>query len=335
MDGKMSYNNTDKYHREHTYLRVSLTNKCNLSCLYCRPYSNYVSEDSRAIVKSQSLSGDIILGARFILDFIAVSVEFGVSKIRFTGGEPLLRDDIWEIIEATKRIKGIEEVCITTNGILLKESITEVKKAGLSSINISLDSLNKQRYKKITGSNSLDDVIEGIYRSIACGIKTKINTVVLDDLTVEEADEFVKFAIKNSIATRFIELMPVSNGFYNTHVCVDKVREFILEKYKPLYLGREGVAENYKIDSGTIGFILPVSSPFCHECNRLRLSSNGILYRCLFDTEGFDVKYFLQRGDKELLLKNMEKFLMKKKLSPFLRYDRHVPVISSMCAIGG
>lgn len=331
----MSYNNTDRYHRKHTYLRVSLTNKCNLSCLYCRPYLNCASEDSTsAIVKTQALSRDIILDARLIVDFIAISVAFGVNKVRFTGGEPLLRDDIWEIIKATKQIKGIEEVCITTNGIFLKESITEVKKAGLTSINVSLDSLNRQRYKKITGSNRFDDVIGGIYLSVACGIKTKINTVVLDDLTVEEADEFVKFAIKNSIAIRFIELMPVSN-VYNKHVCVDRIEKFILEKYKPLYCGREGVAQNYKIDNGTIGFILPMSFPFCHECNRIRLSSSGVLYRCLFDTEGLDVKHFLQSGDKELLLKNIGKFLMNKKLSPFLRYDSRAPIVSSMCSIGG
>ncbi len=313
---------TDIYGRRHTYLRVSLTDKCNLSCLYCMPEKN-------------QLRTKYILSSDEIIKFISIVANLGITKIRFTGGEPLIRNDIIEMIKEVKKIRGIKHLCLTTNGVLLKSKVMALKNAGIDSINVSLDSLIPARFKKITGSDKFYDVIEGINACICAGIKLKINTVALNDLSLEEVDMFVKYAMDNSIEVRFIELMPHcgKNFMIDRFVSIEGIESFIVKKYKLSYWKMNGVARTYTIGNGSIGFISSMSKPFCVSCNRLRLSSYGFLYRCLFDNEGFDIKKFLNK-DKKTIFRKITEFLYGKKLFYKELPEKH-NVINSMRLIGG
>ncbi len=316
---------TDNYGRKHTYLRISLTYKCNLSCLYCPPPK--ISFPSKHILTSEE-----------IIKVISIFAQLGITKVRFTGGEPLLRNEIVEIIKETKKIKGIEKVCVTTNGTLLKSKAVALKDAGLDSINVSLDTLDPERFKKITGSNKFYEVLDGIFLALDLGLKLKINTVVLSDLSMEEVDKFVKFAMDNSIEVRFIELMPHCGEEFmkDKFMSTENIEEYLIRKYKISSWEMKGVAKSYCIGKGRIGFISSVSHPFCISCNRLRLSSYGVLYRCLYDTNGLDLKPFLDQMDNETLFKQIKEFLLGKKPSyVFNEFREKINAINSMRLIGG
>lgn len=328
----MTPTNTDSFGRKHTYLRVSLTDRCNLSCSYCPPQSEFAT--------CAAESSHRILNANEIVRFLTIMSKFPITKVRFTGGEPLLRKDICKIIERTKKINGIKKVCLTTNGTFLKNKALELKNAGLDSINISLDSLDSRRFKKITGSDTFYEVLDGIYLCTAYGLKVKINTVVLEDLTMEEVNAFVKFAIDNSIVVRFIEKMPFCgmNFALNNTNLLARIEEHITKRHGFTLNTIEGVARTYNRDSITIGFISPISNPFCSDCNRLRLSSNGLLYRCLFDAKSLDIKPFLDNGTEHKLLKYISQFLLHKMESHSLNLNKITDkfrVANSMRFIGG
>jgi cyclic pyranopterin phosphate synthase len=277
--------NIDKYGRRHTYLRISLTNKCNLACSYCVPKQGF-----RFSRFSEPLSDNEIV------QFIQIAVGFGIQKIRFTGGEPLLRVGVETLIERVKAINGIREVCLTTNGTLLADKTKALKKAGLDSINISLDSLHSDRFLAITGRNAFASVVDGINSAIADGLTPKINVVALESLSFSEVDEFVAFAMRFGITVRFIEQMPLCGDSSNKirFISLDQIEHYVTEKYDVSDPKIEGVARVYALNNGAIGFISPISHPFCSSCNRLRLSSNGTLYGCLFDSRGISISTLLR-----------------------------------------
>ncbi|MBI4655771.1 MAG: GTP 3',8-cyclase MoaA [Elusimicrobia bacterium] len=289
-------NNIDKFGRIHSYLRVSLTDKCNLSCKYCNP----PEFRARPPLKSKE-----------IVKIIKILSDFGITKVRFTGGEPLLRSDLFDILNEIKKIK---KICLTTNGLLLRKKIHKLKISGLDSINVSLDSLYPERFKQITGKDNFMDVIDGINAAISNGINVKVNCVALKDLTNHEIDKFIVFSADNSIDVRFIELMPFcSKNFINANFMpVSEIKKYVLSKYQITSVCMDGVAKMYEIFNAKIGFISPISHPFCFSCNRLRLSSDGILYRCLFDINGFNMKNYAKTRDIEHKLK---KYLEEKKES--------------------
>jgi len=301
-----SIKNIDSFGRAHTYARVSVTAKCNLSCRYCAPGAQ------PSACAGTAGGGELALPE--LLGFIRALGAIGVEKVRFTGGEPLVRPDIVQLVAGAKAIPAIKKVCLTTNGVLLETRAAALKEAGLDALNVSLDSLNAARFKKITGSDGLAVVRAGIDRALGLGFKLKINAVALADLSFEEVDGFMQFASENRLTVRFIELMPFcEDGFAETAFApISRIENYLARKYSPGLPEVDGVARNYTINGGKIGFISALSHPFCGSCDRLRLSSRGVLYRCLFDSSGLDVKT-LRDESAEILPEQIRTFLAGKK----------------------
>ena len=248
----------DKFGRKIDYLRISVTENCNLKCIYCIDENNILN----------SCNNDILTDDE-IVKIATECARLGIKKIRITGGEPLVRKNIESLIYKLKCINGIEEIYITTNGVLLHTKIEDLKKNGLTGVNISLDSLNKDRFKKLTKFDKLQDVLLSIDKALELGLKVKINTVIVDDINKDEIIDFVNLTKDKNLDIRFIELMPI------------------------------GAAKNYK---GKIGFISPISSCFCEDCNRIRLTSTGFLKKCLHYNYGVDLKKHIRSNisDKDL-----------------------------------
>lgn len=282
----------DNYGREIDYLRISLTEHCNLRCIYCMPQDlkfddNFINEsisfeDYKTIIKNFS--------------------KLGINKIRFTGGEPLMYTHLKELIEYTSKECGIDEIAITTNGIELSEKIEELKNSGLTKVNISLDSFDKDKYKKITGGGDLDKVLDAINKCLELDIKVKINCVFINGMNDSEFEELIKITLEKPIDVRFIELMPIGQGekiFEKGYINLrDKVKELDnLEKYSS---SEKSVADYYKLKGakGRIGIITPMSCSFCSKCNRIRLTSEGNLKLCLHSEEEIDIKPYLNNDEE-------------------------------------
>ncbi len=286
----------DGYNRDINYLRLSVTDRCNLRCRYCLPKEGL------------SLMGrEDILAYEELLKIVAAAVETGISKIRITGGEPLVRKGIIEFISHLREIEGIKDISLTTNGILLASFAEAIYRAGIKRINISLDSLRKEKYRRITGGGDLDAVLEGIEEARRLGFSPiKINAVVVKGFNDDEILDFAGLAVSEPFQVRFIELMPLGektatdNGNYLSNEIVHKTitGKYLLEPLARDDAGTDGPARIYKISGGRgeIGFISPLSHNFCHLCNRLRLTSQGRLLSCLLYPEEIDLKGPLRAG---------------------------------------
>lgn len=290
----------DSFGRTHNYLRVSVTDRCNLRCSYCDPQGV-----SRRTQCRETLS------FAEIIRLVRLFAGMGVVKVRLTGGEPLIRENIEQLVERVVRIPGIETVGLTTNGVLLKDKLHALKKAGLSALNISLDTLRPERFSRITGRNQFHRVRESIDAALDEGfVPLKINTVIIRSLNDDELVDFVELACKAPISVRFIEYMPFSSNLWRNEdfVSWSQMRQVIERRYRlnPLRGRSEEntVAREYGIDgfTGRVGFITPLSSKFCHRCSRLRLTSDGHLKLCLHYPEEIDLVSPLRAGlsDKEL-----------------------------------
>lgn len=289
----------DKLGRDIDYLRISLTDRCNLSCIYCKGNSEHKKElsvsDIERIVKAFALCG--------------------IKKVRLTGGEPLLRDDIAEIIRRIKSIDGIKKIVLTTNGILLKKYAKELKDAGLSAVNISLDTTDERQYLELTGADKLKDVFEGIKQAQKVGLSPiRINSVLIKGKNDSSAEELVNLARDNEIDVRFIELMPFTEEGQNEEKIVKG--DEILSQF-PLLIPTESKAEKsvaryFTADGfkGRIGLITPVSNKFCSECNRIRLLSDGKVRPCLGDGKEVDLMPIID--DKEKLLEAIKETIFNK-----------------------
>jgi len=272
------------------YLRISLTDRCNFNCIYCRPYK-----------RIKILNRADLLSFEEIVDFIRLVVKFGIRKIRLTGGEPLIRKGVIELINMISKIEEIKEISMTTNGAKLEEFASGLKKAGLSRINVSLDSLNEKKFTQITGYNGLSRVLRGIRIATEAGLNpVKINTVVLGGINDDEILDLVEFSQKNYLIVRFIEYMPI-NGMGNRkwYVSNEIVRNIIEKRWgklKPVPFIGNGPARYFVTREGNIpvGFISFISHPFCKECNRLRLTCDGKLRPCLISDFEVDVKNALR-----------------------------------------
>ncbi len=283
----------DKFGRNIEYLRISVTERCTLKCAYCR-------SDEGMCPKKEELS------ALEFLRIVKIMTKIGVKKIRITGGEPLLRKDIVKIVEMFSQVPEIEEIAMTTNGQMLKEMVTKLKKAGLSRLNISLDSLNSEKYAKITGCGDLSNVLDGIEEAIIEGLlPIKVNVVLVRGTNDDEIDDFIEFTRENPIDVRFIELMPM--GKLGEDPTLRVPTEEILAAHpelKPVpkrYPSQPSV--DYMVDGykGRVGFISPVSHKFCGDCNRVRVMSDGMLRTCLGDNAEVSLKTALTQGDDTLL----------------------------------
>ncbi|MBR3766729.1 MAG: GTP 3',8-cyclase MoaA [Clostridia bacterium] len=292
----------DKLGREINYLRISVTKRCNLNCSYC---------GSKRITKEKELTPEEIK----IL--VSAFAEKGIKKVRLTGGEPLLREDITEIAREIKSIKGIKALYITTNGILLKEKALALKEAGVDGVNISIDTLDPEKYHELTGVNKLSAVMEGFYEALKVGFSSvKINSVLVRGKNDTEAERLIALAKKNKADVRFIELMPFSEQGENRELVITEKE--LLERFSylvPLKENEQGAAKYYTADgfSGRVGFISPRSRKFCKDCNRIRVLSDGKLKPCLGNDKTYDIRPFI--SDKNKLSQIIDEVILNKPVS--------------------
>ena len=292
----------DSLGRQITYLRISVTDRCNSRCVYCMPLAGVPWK-----------SHDEILRYEEIAKIVRVMAAEGVRAVRLTGGEPLVRPNLPELVGMLAAIPGIEDISLTTNGILLEEFAGQMFDAGVRRINVSLDSLDKDKYFRITNGGNLDAVLRGIIHAQEVGFSPiKINTVLIKGFNDNEALEFARLAAEMPFQVRFIELMPMGKTnlrdgeeYMPATELIEKISQtFALEPLKGKKNKSDGPARIYKIKNGQgeIGFINPVSDHFCSTCNRLRLTSDGKLRACLLNEAYVDLKAALRENcsDAEL-----------------------------------
>lgn len=291
----------DTFRREINYLRVSVTDKCNLRCIYCLPPEGIKSIPHEEILRLEEIEA-IIRGAALA----------GIKKIRLTGGEPLVRKGLEGLIRRISSIPGIDDITLTTNGLLLPSHAAALKEAGLKRVNISLDTLKEERYREITRGGELAEAWKGIQSALDAGlIPVKINTVVIRDFNDDEVEAMASLTQKSPLHVRFIELMPIGTcntwtegRFVPAKEIMNKINRGI-GMLKPVKMAEgDGPAKYYRFDGaeGTVGFITSMSEHFCENCNRLRLTSSGGLRPCLYDSREVDLKTPLRRGagDREI-----------------------------------
>ena len=293
------------------YLRVSLTDRCNLRCVYCYPSGGCELIERREILRFEEICRIVRLFARC-----------GIRKVRLTGGEPLIRSGIIDLVEKLAGIEGIEELALTTNGILLEQMAEPLKKAGLGRVNISIDSVERQSYEEITGFDDLASAMKGIYKALDVGLTpVKINSVVIKGINDSQIIPLAQMSIDLPVAVRFIEYCPTSTytkpagDFISTH----EIRKVIERKLGALSTvptrSCDGPASRFKIGNaaGTIGFISGRSSIFCHDCNRVRLTSDGMIKPCLYSSQNYDVKEMIRSGAGDEKIVGLLKEILKEK----------------------
>lgn len=317
----------DSLGREIDYLRISLTESCNLRCIYCMPEGVAPKVCGETLTKEN------------IFDIVEVAVELNIKKIRLTGGEPLLRQDIVEIVQGIKD-RGIEKIYITTNGILLYEKIEKLKKAGLKGVNISLDTLDREQFNYITRGGDLERVLQGIEKALNLNLEVKINSVIMKDINENAIEELAKLTLNSQLDVRFIELMPIGQGKKFTGISnndiynrLEKTFEFD-RNYKEI----KGVSTYYKLkdSKGNIGFISPINSCFCETCNKIRLTSDGVIKRCLNSKGNTNIKESLDKNvEKEEIKEILEQEIFKKPEKHLFGKENKDEELKNMNAIGG
>ncbi len=281
----------DTFNRVHRDLRVSLTDRCSLRCNYCMPLDF-----------DKWLPSDELLTTDELMTVIGVATEHGIDQVRLTGGEPLLRPDIVDIVARIKALPNAPELSITTNGLRLAKLAAPLVHAGLSRVNVSLDTLDRERFTAMTHRDRFDDVIEGLNAARVAGLKPiKINSVLMPGINSDEAPALLKWAIEEGFALRFIEQMPLdAGGIWNRDTMV--TAEAIFESLSPHFTlsavptRGSAPAEEFYVDGGpaTVGIIASVTQPFCGSCDRVRLTSDGQLRSCLFSREEMDLRKILR-----------------------------------------
>lgn len=288
-------------------LRISVMDRCNFRCIYCMPEEKFHS-GFNFLKSSERLSFDEILRVTKLF------TDLGVSKIRITGGEPLLRVNLTELIGDLSTLKKIEDIALTTNGVLLKKYSEELKACGLNRITVSLDSIDPEQFRKMSGGRgNLETVLEGIDAALSVGFKKlKINAVIKRGTNDDQVIEMIDYFKDQSVIIRFIEYMDVGNlnqWKLNETVGSDEIIKKLSEKWQldPLDKNYEGeTAQRYQISGSEteIGLISSVTKPFCGSCTRARLSSDGKLYNCLFASEGKDIRSWVRDGKSDEYIKN-------------------------------
>jgi cyclic pyranopterin phosphate synthase len=290
----------DIYSRQIDYLRIAVTDRCNLRCTYCMPAEGLS-------LKSHSE----ILSMEEIFQIVQAVVPLGINKIRLTGGEPLVRLGLLSLIEQIRSLPEITDISLTTNGVLLKDFAASLKKAGLNRVNISLDTLNVGKFQQITRLGNIVRVHEGIDAALAAELEpVKLNVVIIKGVNDNEILDFVELTRNRPLHVRFIELMPIGESDAKalaTYIPVKQIKQLVETKYELEPVKRLkgcGPAKYYKIGDfrGTVGFIGAISEHFCHNCNRLRLTADGKLRPCLQKDLEYDLREPLRRGvnQKEL-----------------------------------
>ncbi|HYF48291.1 MAG TPA: GTP 3',8-cyclase MoaA [Planctomycetota bacterium] len=327
----------DQYGRTFTYLRVSVTDLCNLRCVYCMPEEGM-----------QWLPRDQILSFEEIATVVEAAAACGVYKVRLTGGEPLVRKEIQKLAAIVAKIPGITDLALTTNGTRLGDLAGELAAAGLKRINISLDTLKPERFKAIARRHELGEVLHGIAAARRAGLKPiKINMVVLGGLNDDEVADFAAMTLEQDLEVRFIEYMPLEEakgcamgsgnfGFIPNDVTKRRISERF-GALEPLETGHgmKGPAEVFRLNGalGRLGFISAMSAPFCRLCDRLRLTATGEIRSCLLDGGGIEIKSILRSGGTREQI--IEAFKRAAQMKPEVHKDWAQIPPASMSRIGG
>lgn len=323
----------DSINRNINYLRLSVTKRCQLRCIYCCE-----NKEFKELKEELSLME--------IKRIVSSMAKLGVVKVRITGGEPLIRSDIIDIVRCISSINGINEVAITTNGILLKDKIKDLIKAGVTSFNISLDTLNPEKYKMITRGGDIFKVVSAIEAllkeqhlllSRGENLLIKVNVVLIKGINDDEIDDFIELTHNSFIDVRFIELMPMNN-ILQEEKCLVKTEKILekrpnLIKIEPRYYGQPSV--DYKIPGyrGRVGFISPMTHQFCKYCNRVRVLSNGYIRPCLGNNLEISLKDALSAEDDTALVEIIRNSVKKKNIKHSLKGS--LKSIENMNEIGG
>jgi len=293
---------SDSFQRPINYLRISVTDRCNLRCVYCMPAEGV-----------SLMSHKDILSYEEIYTIVKTAAELGVNKVRLTGGEPLVRDGIPELLRMLRGIDTIDDISLTTNGTMLAQYAAELKQAGLQRVNISLDTLKANRFESITRCGKLEDTLSGIEAAKSAGLNpVKINVVVMSGINDDELPDFAAKTINEGWHVRFIELMPLNGDepVVSKLVSVSDMKRRLdpLGKMEPCRVSvGNGPAKYFYLPNatGTIGFITPVTEHFCYYCNRLRLTADGKLRLCLLSEEEIDLREPLRSGASSAELKSL------------------------------
>lgn len=326
--------------RQIDYLRISLTDRCNLRCIYCMPEHGV-----------KSIPHESILTLEEVHKAIECASQLGIKHIRFTGGEPTVRKGLLGLIERTAQTPGIESVALTTNAILLPNMTADLKAAGLSRVNISLDTLDAEQYRFITRRGNLDDALKGVEAALSSGLSpVKLNTVVVRSLN-QDLLSFARLTIDAPLHVRFIEYMPIGSGEdcggcgwgLDDVVPAKEITETINMQAQSIGLGSLqpttatpdgwGPAQYYRLPDaqGTVGVISAISNHFCASCNRLRLTADGKIKPCLFSDTEYDIRSALRKGDKEEMLSVFEAALSHKPSG----HEHRVGTRRMMSQVGG
>jgi cyclic pyranopterin phosphate synthase len=324
----------DRFRRPITYLRVSVTDRCNLRCVYCMPLEGIPTRTHEEILRYEEIER-----------VVRVAVGMGIRVVRLTGGEPLVRNGLADLVAMLRGVPGLEELSMTTNGTLLAGHARTLAEAGLDRVNISLDSLRPDRFRRITRLGDLEDVLAGIRAAEEAGLTPlKLNTVVLRGVNDDEAVELARLTLERPWHVRFIELMPLGSHVLwdkDRYVPASEVRQRIEARLGPLSPAQRpagnGPARTYRLQGslGTVGLISPWSQHFCPACNRLRLTSDGRLRPCLLSGIEVDVRSWLRRGVGEDQLRGLIQRAVE--LKPMRHHLEEVggPKERAMVEIGG
>jgi cyclic pyranopterin phosphate synthase len=300
----------DSYERKIDYLRISVTDRCSMRCLYCKPRDGI-----------PLLSHGELLRYEEIFRLVRLFTGLGVHKIRITGGEPLERRNILGLIQKLTALQNLQDLSLTTNGLLLRDFARGLGETGIRRVNVSIDTLSPDRFAALTGKDKLFQVIEGIRASRSAGLAVKLNTVAMKGINDTEYADFLSFALEHGCDIRFIELMP---QMYNKGIVSDLyisssvIMESLQKRHRLISLnkGEGAVKERLYQPEGfdiRIGFISPISDPFCSTCNRLRLMPEGTLKTCLYGDEGVNLREKIRKGASDTELEGVIRELVKHK----------------------
>jgi cyclic pyranopterin phosphate synthase len=325
----------DRFGRVHTSLRISVTDRCNIRCFYCMPNENIQFRPRAELLTFEEIER-----------FARVVAGMGVRKLRLTGGEPLVRSDLHLLVAQLTAIPGIQEVALTTNGILLGEQAAALKQAGLTRLNVSLDGMSEATFQKITRREGLQRVLDGIAAAQRVGFQNiRLNAVAIRGITEEEIVPLARFARQQQCELRFIEFMPLDaeqNWQSEQVLNGDEIRSRIEAEFGPLRAvdrpdpSQPATDFAYADGGGRVGFINPVSQPFCGDCNRLRITAEGQVRNCLFSTAEWDARAILRGGgDDQALAQLVADCVLAKKAGHGIDSPEFIRPERAMFQIGG
>ena len=325
----------DAFGRVHSNLRISVTDRCNIRCFYCMPNEAITFQRREELLTFEEITR-----------FVKSVTPLGIDKIRLTGGEPLVRSELPKLIAQLASVAGVRDIAMTTNGMLLAETAGELKRAGLNRLNISLDALDEQTFRHITRRDGLHRVLQGVQAAIDVGFdKIRLNAVAIRGITEFQIEALAEFALQRALELRFIEFMPLdADGAWDASQVLsgEEIRERIQQRWGEVTPAPRDDASQPAVDyhfangAGRVGFINPVSQPFCGDCNRLRLTSEGQVRNCLFSTTEWDARALLRSGASDDAVRQLVRdCVAAKKAGHGIDSDTFIRPERAMYQIGG